>query len=625
MVNQIALSNKRSIIIAPLLCVVLFLSLAMPSQSRAQSGESLAVLSDHMPPETKVNMFVQNMTSQNTSVHGSDDLVAYQWKRSQPGQFDEFVRVNVKKIGENPWSANFKSASNDVAIKKGEWVYAGYYVRATPGTAQASTRGFIERGGNDWMMISDASVATGTQWTRVVAVGKAEQDFAVGELHLSLHLAHAVQSIDIADLIFLSVDGSVSKDKFPATQLVYEGMDEAAPWRVQAKKMIEQYRHDEFSIFVLNRDGSPAPETSIQVELEDIDFDLGSMAHGLLVEDSDLGKQYRRWFKQFFNYATATIYWADWGWENPEVRDEYLTKMAYFRQEGIEMRGHVLLYPAFRFSPQVLNSLEDDRDAFIARVNQHIDEMVPILREHGMNEYDVINELRAEKEWLDIVGIDTVVDWYKRVHALHPEAVLYINENSILTEGGENTAQKDHYYTLIESLLKKGAPIHGIGMQGHFNGIVTPPEKMWEILDRFAAFDLPIRITEYDTDTRDEEGQGAYDTDFYEAMYAHPNVLGVTRWGFYEPVMWRPSGALIDANNDLKKNASKYLDWLSEKRNFDTQLSTNTKGMATFNGKYGRYSVNIGEQSYSCLFSQTIYLSGRQKSSQVPSCTIRLQ
>nr|WP_136250246.1 endo-1,4-beta-xylanase [Ningiella ruwaisensis] len=593
-------------------------------QVATKAEESLSTLYDHIPPDTELRIFIDETSADSLSINGEDSMVEYEWLSQQEGKFSDFVRIHVKAVGENPWSVTLKSQANSSAIKKDEWVYAGYFVRAAPGSSQVNIRGFIERATPRWMLVSDASVATGSEWTRVVAVGRAPQDFEAGSVHLSLHLAAQEQKLDVADLLFLTIDHELDAASFPATELKYAGMDKDAPWREQAQKMIDQYRTDEFTLYVVDVNGQPVKDAVVAVSREDIDFELGSMAHGLLVEDSELGEQYRLWFDQFFNYATATIYWADWGWEDPAKREEYLNKMAYFEQENIPMRGHVLLYPAFRFSPEVLNRLADDREAFIARVNQHIDEMVPILRAHGMNEYDVINELRAEKEWLDIVGLDTVVDWYKRVHALHPEAVLYINENSILTDGGDNTAQKDHYFNLITELLEKGAPIHGIGMQGHFNGIATPVEKMWEILDRFASFNLPIRITEYDTDTRDLEGQAQYDTDFYQAMYAHPNVVGITRWGFYEPVMWRPAGALINPQNELKPNALSYLSWLENLRDFEAIYKSDENGMIQYKSLYGVYRVEVNGETFSCKFTQPAYNAKKQKRSEVPACTLRM-
>lgn len=47
-------------------------------------------------------------------------------------------------------------------------------------------------------------------------------------------------------------------------------------------------------------------------------------------------------------------------------------------------------------------------------------------------------------------------------------------------------------------------------MQGHFNEtVLTEPETMLRILDYFSEFRLPIKLTEFDLKTRDEELEAA--------------------------------------------------------------------------------------------------------------------
>ena len=55
------------------------------------------------------------------------------------------------------------------------------------------------------------------------------------------------------------------------------------------------------------------------------------------------------------------------------------------------------------------------------------------------------------------------------------------------------------------NLIDQGAPITGLGMQGHFGDNVTAPEKLLSLLDRFARFGLDIKITEFDINTDDQD------------------------------------------------------------------------------------------------------------------------
>ena len=580
-------------------------------------AQGLKLLENTLPAHTAITNFLNADISDNIKINGASSLVEYEYLRNQEGEYADFVRISVNKAGERTWDASAQTISNKQAIQQGDWVYVSFAARAAQPNEQINLKGFIERSEPSWELVADASLANGHEWRKVIALGRAQKNFEKGQIRLSLHSATQAQQIDLADPVFVSLPASVPEGVFGASKIQYAGMSNNAAWRAQAADKIRQHREGNFTLQLRQRDGGFAAKREVAISIKRLAFDLGSMTPSLIYQDSPLGEQYREWFSQFFNAATATIYWADWGWEDPDVRQQYIDKIAFFKQHKIPMRGHTLLYPAFRFSPQSLIDLADNRAAFISRVNQQIDEMVPILRAYGVNEYDVINELRDEKEWLDIVGIDTVVDWFKRVHRLHPEAILYINENSILTDGASDKAKQDHYYNLIQSLLEKSAPIHGIGMQGHFSGVLSEPEKMWQVLDRFAAFNLPIRITEYDSNTRDEAGQARFDYDFLTAMYAHPSVVGVTRWGFYAPKMWRPNGALVDKNNQLKANGKAQLDWLAKYQQFQHDAISDASGQIHFNAPYGMYEIKVsGEESvYTCNFSFMV---------QAPSCTLRL-
>jgi endo-1,4-beta-xylanase len=107
-------------------------------------------------------------------------------------------------------------------------------------------------------------------------------------------------------------------------------------------------------------------------------------------------------------------------------------------------------------------------------------------------------------------------------------------------------------------------------------------------------------------------------------MYAHKATVGITRWGFYEPDMWRPLGALIDSNDTLKPNAVEYLKWKQKQLGKPQELRTNKKGKVSFKAKYGRIEVNIAgfEEVQTCDFITPAV--GSNNNLSTPSCTIRL-
>ncbi|WP_198144101.1 endo-1,4-beta-xylanase [Gilvimarinus agarilyticus] len=524
-------------------------------------------------------------------VSGAGTSQSHEWLPVEHPLFTQFLRVHTKQGSANPWAVTLHSDNNSQPVQKGEWVLASLYLRAAPGTGEAKVLGYVERNEPEWHSIADVSTNVTEQWTQVVALGRAETDYPKGSLGLSLHLALGAQTLDVAGVAILRLAPDTATEQLPVTALRYNGMDQNAPWRATAEKMITQNRTGSITLQLSNADGAPLSQQDVVIEQLDHDYQFGTFINPLLLQKTSEAERYRHWLTEYFNVATTPIYWADWGWANPERRADYEAMASYLQHNNIPTRGHVLLYPGFGFSPQELVALKDDRAAFIARVNKHIDEVIPFLKRYGIKELDVINELRHEKDWTDIVGLDTVADWYKRVHAQYPEAVLYINENSILTDGGDNQFQQDHYYQTIKTLRALGAPIHGIGLQGHFSSLVTPPDKLWPILDRFAEFGLPLRITEYDLSTRDQAGQAQYDRDFYTAVFAHPATVGITRWGFYEPTMWQPLGALMGADGHAKPNALAQQKLVKSRWHTRLEGQTDAAGKVTLDGFYGRYQI----------------------------------
>lgn len=610
-----AVRPKRSIILAALGWSALALNMTMltacSTEKMATVGkESTAEVLTRIAPklahdELGSSLITDGAFKQTTSVHGQASMFATNWLTEQDGQFSDFVQVSVGQMGQKSWDVNLKSVSNSEAIKKGDWLFASYYVRAANRGESVNIRGFIEVSKPNWQMVSDLSTIAGDEWQRVTGFGRAPFDIPADSIIVSLHLANKKQVIDIADVQLAVLPDTLEKGQMPISALTYRGQEANAPWRAKADAMIKQHRMADFVVQLKDPQGKPVVGQTITVNQQRLGYDIGSFISPLLVNNSDVTPRYREWFNEFFNYATAPIYWADWGWEDPAKKQDYHATAQYFKDNNIPTRAHVLLYPGDKFSPQSLKDLKHDKAAFIAKVEAHIVEMVEFLKMYNINEYDVINELRDETDWTDIVGLETVAKWFKLVHELHPEAILYINENSILTDGGNNTVQHQHYFNTIKSLLEMGAPIHGIGMQGHFSGAVTPADELWQVLDHFSQFNLPIRITEYDVNHRDVDGQGQYDTDFYTAMYAHPATVGVTRWDFYELHMWRPLGGLIDDKHEYKPNALKLLHWLDEKKH-PVEVRTNPRGEAIFNHHYGDYKIQLEghDTPYVCQFTQ---------------------
>ena len=109
-------------------------------------------------------------------------------------------------------------------------------------------------------------------------------------------------------------------------------------------------------------------------------------------------------------------------------------------------------------------------------------------------------------------------------------------------------------------MLAAGAPIDGIGLQSHFDSNLTPPSRVLELIDQFAAFGKDLQVTEFDVSVADEQVQADYTRDFLTVCFSHPAMKGFMIWGFWEGAHWKPSAAMIRRDWSTKPNYDAWND-----------------------------------------------------------------
>ena len=112
--------------------------------------------------------------------------------------------------------------------------------------------------------------------------------------------------------------------------------------------------------------------------------------------------------------------------------------------------------------------------------------------------------------------------------------------------------------------------------------------------DRYwAEFRLPVRMTEFDVWTRDEELQADFTRDFLILCFSHPSVTGVQHWGFWETCHWRPSAAMYRADWSEKPNAAVYKDLVLHQWRTNLAGVTGPDGRYAARGFHGDYLVTV--------------------------------
>jgi endo-1,4-beta-xylanase len=126
-----------------------------------------------------------------------------------------------------------------------------------------------------------------------------------------------------------------------------------------------------------------------------------------------------------------------------------------------------------------------------------------------MHSWDVVNEgIQLEDEradglkatpWLIYIGPEYIDLAFHAAHQADPKALLVYNENWLEPENPAGEQKRQAVLSLLTRLLRRGVPIHGLGIQSHFfaeMNVVGPGFKRF--LHAIENLGLSILITEMD-------------------------------------------------------------------------------------------------------------------------------
>lgn len=358
------------------------------------------------------------------------------------------------------------------------------------------------------------------------------------------------------------------------------------PEAIEAR--IREYRMGELIV-------KTAPGAEVKIEQLRHEFWFGTAISNSLAQpgprrrmtDADLAK-YKEVLAANFN---AAVHENALKWHNCERTAtggfDYSTAEAIYKfcaENDIVMRGHCMFWCTDRNVQNWVKKLDKEELRRVVRRRA----MDVTSRFNGrIEEFDLNNELIFGNFYRRNLGdgiIKDMADWAKQGN---PKARLYLNEQGSLASGGGNA---DKYVALIKKTLEQGVKIDGLGCQGHF-GHMFDPEKIQATLDRLAQFNLPIKITEYDFATDDEQLKARHVKDFYTICFAHPAVEGILMWGFWQGAHWRPKAALWKRDWTPTPAAKTYRDlvfnkwWTTETGKADEKGTYRTKAF------YGKYTI----------------------------------
>jgi len=202
------------------------------------------------------------------------------------------------------------------------------------------------------------------------------------------------------------------------------------------------------------------------------------------------------------------------------------------------------------------------------RLHQHIKTVVGRYKGRLMG-WDVVNEaindgngtgenLRGNNNWNRLIGPEYLTMAFKWAHEADPDARLNYNDYNIEQGALQNRGKHAASLALLKRLIKDGAPITGVGIQGHWS-LNTNLQEVEKAITDYEELGLKISISELDV-TVTGGNSGAFPTGgangpaandaferqaqvyakLFEIFGRHAKSMErVTLWGISDPRSWK--------------------------------------------------------------------------------------
>ena len=502
--------------------------------------------------------------------------------------FTEAVQVKVSQRGNNNWASQLWVDMDTKSIKTGDIVLVAYKIKP------------IETSDETEMVRLGVYVRpTGTSSNRSAAPFESPvtdewvQEFGVGRITdsgndsgvICMHVGHAIQTFQIADLRVINFGTKIPLEQFPEKEIKWHGMEEDAKWRKEALERIEKIRKSDIEVNVVDAAGNPIQNANISVEQQRHAFGHGSLLSvSRFKENNQERKQkYLDLFLSMFNLS---------GFENAMKMHQIETSandidnmLTWLEEHDTPSRGHVFIWKISQLPNQnIANDSEELRKFLIDHITKYADR----YKERILT-WDVANEQIPNPQFINIVGKDEMINWFKAARENDPYARLALTDYGIL---GGDIGKRDAFYDMIKFLVDKDAEIDVIGMQGHV-GTAAYPENVLRVLDRFAGFGLDIEITEFTIGIADEEKQGMFVKDFLTAVYSHPAVSSILTWGFIEGSINEHNAAMVRSDFSLKPSGEAWMDLLFNKWWTNEEGTTGIDGRFLTRAYHGKQKITV--------------------------------
>ncbi|KAA5805041.1 endo-1,4-beta-xylanase [Alkalicaulis satelles] len=235
--------------------------------------------------------------------------------------------------------------------------------------------------------------------------------------------------------------------------------------------------------------------------------------------------------------------------------------MDFAEENGMEMRGHTLLWHHTDWFPDWINNHDfGSRPGTEAErmLTEHVRTMVERYKGR-IYSWDVVNETIDEAGRFRQTPLsrhlgEEVIDLaFHIAREADPAAELLYNDYMNWEAGYER--QQEGVLRLLERLKARGAPIDGLGVQGHIGsgnydystGFDTAREDTWrQFLDDVVGLDLSLSVTEFDVHDKNlpadieirDRKVAELGRRYLDLMFSYPQTKDLLVWGMADQYSW---------------------------------------------------------------------------------------
>ncbi|AAZ23981.1 endo-1,4-beta-xylanase [Colwellia psychrerythraea] len=376
-------------------------------------------------------------------------------------------------------------------------------------------------------------------------------------------------------------------------------------WRIDAQQRINKYRKSQITVEVKDKNGIPLPNAKVELKQLNHKFNFGGVIST---------KKFAKQAEVLPNFINQIGFNNGLKYKHKErLADTVEPIIDWAKQHDISARGHVLVYPGWQFMHKDAKKLKNNPEQLKNFIEA---QLYDYAKRWDVVEWDVMNEPLDNLEIANLLGRDIMADWFKQAqkHVRNKDARLFINENRIISAPPANIDRIVEYKKIIKEIIADGGPIEAIGVQARFRVDSITPEMVYQRLEQFNEFNLPIVATEFEIvntpryNFKPTHLRRAQMTEEYmQVLFSHPNVDGIVAWTVLNNLTSRSSAndksttneketrGLLNWDMSLPLNGKIWLYLINNHWQTNETKQTNSAGKIDVSAFHGKYQVTVSQ------------------------------